>query len=253
MTKRVLQSQHTRTTGSVKLYYTYLHGRLKDHEFKSYLKQLPLDIQSRIIRYKRWQDRQSGLFGKLLLVEGMIEMGFSKHCLDKIKTNENGRPYVDHLPDFNLSHSGDSIVCAINTTGRIGVDVEKISDIDMIPYKEFMSIEEWKEIQTSNKNKKTFYDFWTKKESIIKADGRGMTIPLTQVQLKENRAVLAGTQWDLIKIDLDPGYSCHIAITSETDAVFMREINFNPSATENIEERYIYNRTLQIRTRRMPL
>lgn len=49
-----------------------------------------------------------------------------------IRIGKNGRPTVGHDPalDFNLSHSGGSILIAVSRRGRVGVDIQA-TDVDL--------------------------------------------------------------------------------------------------------------------------
>jgi 4'-phosphopantetheinyl transferase len=100
---------------------------------------------------------------------------------------EKGKPEIANatLPlRFNLSHTKGLIVCAVALNVNLGVDVEyikrktstlkvakfKFSDIE---YAELMS-------QPEQNQRKRFFDYWTLKESYIKAVGGGLSIPLDQ-------------------------------------------------------------------------
>lgn len=54
------------------------------------------------------------------------------------QTEGNGKPVVRHIPSFhfNLSHSGDWVVCAIDDA-PVGIDIEEIKPIDLAIAKRF--------------------------------------------------------------------------------------------------------------------
>jgi len=82
---------------------------------------------------------------------------------------------------FNLSHANGLTSCAVVLDHEIGIDVEdSIRKIDINIADRFFSRQESEYLgQTREKDKKNvFFDFWTLKESYIKAKGKGLSIPL---------------------------------------------------------------------------
>ncbi len=85
---------------------------------------------------------------------------------------------------FNLSHTKGLIVCAVVWDVDIGVDVEyiprKTSPLKIARYK-FSDLEIAElNAQPVENQRKRFFDYWTLKESYIKAVGQGLAIPLDQ-------------------------------------------------------------------------
>lgn len=64
---------------------------------------------------------------------------------------------------FNLSHSGDVMLCGISHS-EIGVDIEKIREID---YKKFDFIDA--------QDVEDFFEKWTERESYLKFTGEGLS------------------------------------------------------------------------------
>ena len=87
-----------------------------------------------------------------------------------------GKPQIINFPKkFNLSHSGDYVVCAVGD-GEVGADIQK-----WVPYKErtaerFFAKEEWKLLQEAEESERTelFYRLWTRKEAYGKYTGQGI-------------------------------------------------------------------------------
>ncbi|MCC5468315.1 4'-phosphopantetheinyl transferase superfamily protein [Pelosinus sp. Bkl1] len=101
-----------------------------------------------------------------------------------IKKNKYGKPFLQYYPEFqfNISHSEELIVCAINNS-QVGIDVEKVKDVDGIKLtKRFFSNEEYEEIR---QEKIGFFELWTLKESYIKAIGKGLFLPLDSFTIKK--------------------------------------------------------------------
>ena len=89
---------------------------------------------------------------------------------------EQGKPQIVNFPKkFNLSHSGDYVVCGVSN-GEVGVDIQK-----WVPYKErtaerFFAKEEWKLLQEKDEQERTelFYRLWSRKEAYGKYTGQGI-------------------------------------------------------------------------------
>lgn len=93
-----------------------------------------------------------------------------------------GKPCLAQYPDrpFNVSHSGDWVALISGGTDELGVDVEKISPIDLQIAERFFSPQEntYLAAQPVDQQLNTFYRLWTLKESYIKAIGTGLSLPL---------------------------------------------------------------------------
>ena len=200
----------------VYLIYAHFDKRLPDEVWNHYFCTLPENIQNEIKRYQRWQDRQSRLIGKFLLREGLQHVGYNHNCLDTLSLDQYGRPFIDHKIDFNISHSEGYVVCAITDQGRLGIDIERITPIELSDFEKYMTSDQWEIIRKSGNSYKGFYDYWTIKESVLKADGRGFSIPLEHIRTKSKKAVLHDTIWFLKKIDIHSNYSCHLAMNNES-------------------------------------
>ena len=182
---------------------------------------MPEIIQRQAMRFVRWQDRHANLLGKTLLRECLMKHGY--RLFEKISYTEYNRPFIKGAIDFNISHSGNYVVCAINTAGRVGVDVERMKLLHIEEFKGYMTDEEWRAIQVSPGHLEKFYDLWTLKESVVKGDGRGMSLPLTDVRVEGEVARVGNVCWYAKKINLDSHYSCHIAANHEISSMYLRK------------------------------
>ena len=206
--------------------YTQFNKKLDDRNWTEFLSILPDDIQTRISKYRKWQDRQATLFGKLLLRKGLIKYAYPIDCLNEIKVDSNRRPYMNKKIDFNISHSGNYVVCVIARKARVGIDIEKIKTIDISYYKESFHPRYWQEIHDDKGTYKTFYKHWTKIESIVKADGRGLTIQIKKIFTKNNRIILDGKKWFTKELNINDNYSCHVTANIENLPISLSEVVF---------------------------
>ena len=107
-----------------------------------------------------------------------IHLGFGSH----------GKPFLanTHLSGlrFNISHSREIALLAFALNHEIGVDVEfKRPDVDFVALADMsFSKDERAAIAACPPADRAdlFYEYWTCKEACIKADGRGLSLPLDQ-------------------------------------------------------------------------
>lgn len=195
----------------VDILYTKFTQELSEKKMMKLLGLLPLKMQEKNARFHHWKDRQANLFGKLLLLQGLQTYGYKSTVLEKIKYNTNGRPYLNNNIDFNISHSGEYIICAISETTKLGIDIEKITSIDFNNFKSVMNREQMTNITNSKKPIKTFFNYWTIKESCIKADGKGLGNDLLNIKIYPNFVNCNDNKWFIKNIFINQKYCCHIA------------------------------------------
>lgn len=210
----------------IEVLYTKSDTRLSAQMFAEHLCRLPASFQTEIARFQRWQDQQARLFGKLLLLEGLRKFGYRRDILNSVSQDEFGRPYLSETVDFNLTHSGGYVACALAAAGKVGVDIEKIASIDIEDFVLCLTAEEFLIIQNSAEPIKKFYECWTIKESVLKADGRGLSIPMTKVKLQGKKAKLFANIWFFRRLDFAPGYVCHLATDIENSEINARRVRF---------------------------
>ena len=87
---------------------------------------LPLSLQKKTMRYHRWEDRQSALLGKLLLLKGLVALGEDAGLVHDMAYDDYQRPFIPKGIDFNISHTRGMVVCALLQGGRVGIDVEAV-------------------------------------------------------------------------------------------------------------------------------
>lgn len=146
-----------------------------------------------------------------------------------IKTAKYGKPYLTNdALNFNLSHTGNQFVIAVSDTGNIGIDIEQYRDrksISGLVEKCFSKIERdyWNNLSEQQKNI-MFYRFWVRKESFVKAVGRGIALGLDQciVNPEEQDYFLEipseygqASSWRIIDIPIDNNSPCAAVIKNK--------------------------------------
>jgi 4'-phosphopantetheinyl transferase len=135
----------------------------------------------RIERYLHQEDADRSLLAELLIRFGARNLHGIQTDRITFAANAYGKPYIPGCPGicFNISHSGDWILCAWDSQ-PIGVDVEQIRSLDYDLANRFFSEPERVLLtkQSESEKLRMFYRLWTLKESFIKQVGRGLSIPL---------------------------------------------------------------------------
>ncbi len=204
----------------VLILYTTMGTRLEEKPYQAFLKLLPSDIQQKIKRYRRWQDAQACLSGKLLLAEGLRRFGKDGAALlHQLQYSPQGRPYLPGPIDFNISHSGAYVLCALSRHCRVGIDIEKVQPLHLPDFREQMTEAEWTAVTTSQNPLRAFFYYWTQKEAAIKAHGHGLSLPLKEAVIADGEIIMEGKAWPLYEIGLADGYVCHLV----TDAKLEQE------------------------------
>jgi 4'-phosphopantetheinyl transferase len=163
----------------------------------------------------------------------------------RFQTGSHGKPFLmpAHASDlqFNVSHSGELALLAFSMDVEIGVDVEfKRAGIDFLELAEssFSAEERTAVLATSQADRANlFYEFWTCKEAFIKADGRGLSIPLDEFTVT---SVAGKPQWrEVVPSEssglargirghiLDVGNNCAAAVATNTPVWDVLQMDLN--------------------------
>ena len=193
------------------------HNRL----LQEFLLDFPKDFQKKILRYTHWKDAQLSLIGRLLLRHGLKKI--NKCYQEKeLKYTEYNKPYLFNSEvKFNISHSGNIVVCAITNNNHIGIDIEEICDININDFRSQMTEFEFQYIMNSNNYKIAFYNYWTQKEAVIKANGMGLSLSLKSFEIFDGHTFIEGEDFFLKEIKLDIDYKCHLAYKNRPDSIIL--------------------------------
>lgn len=197
----------------IHIFYTYTSEENHNDLLRKYLPILPQSYREKIIRFRNWKDAQLSLLGRLLLEHG-IKTKFPEYSdISEIGYTSFNKPYFKHHNlKFNISHSKDMAICVLSDGADMGIDIEEVAPVNINDFKHYMTPFEWQEVVSSPKKEDAFYKYWTKKEAVIKADGRGLSIPLKSFEVKEEVAYVEENSYVLKEIFLDMNYSCYVAL-----------------------------------------
>lgn len=149
---------------------------------------------------------------------------------EQIKYGVHGKPYLEDDPFyFNLSHSGEYVICAYDDK-PMGADIQLKKNKIPSRLNKILSEQEMQQysILTEKEQKEFFYKIWTRKESLIKCDGRGLRIPLYEISMIDNDISFEGKRIYSKDLNiLQPQYS--ISLSSEKEIIMeeIREITSN--------------------------
>lgn len=187
---------------------------------------LPDDVKERLARMRFDKDRWALLLGRALLAVGLREYGCGNgiSMLSRVSYSAYGRPFLSGGPEFSISHSGHYVVCALSDEGRVGIDLERVRPIDPAEFTSHLTAQERSRIEAAGDAPAELLRIWCAKESAIKADGRGLSIALEEVEtsaLGQAGSVVIGTsQWHQMEIGL-PGdeHICSIALEKSPENI----------------------------------
>lgn len=157
---------------------------------------LSRDDQTRAARFKFSRDRYRFIAGR-----GMLRVLLGKYLgVSPIgiafESNPHGKPGLANpaIPVyFNLAHSGEQAIFAFAHDCIPGVDLEfldRVVDHDALA-RRFFSAREYAELHLipHAERNRAFLACWTCKEAVAKAIGRGLSLPLNQIEVAVDPAV----------------------------------------------------------------
>lgn len=149
-----------------------------DPDNRKWYKYLSEKRLAKVERLKKTKQKSQSIGAELLLRYAVGQIT-GKVSNVKWDTDENGKLYLTEHDGIyvNLSHSGDYAVCAVSDV-PVGVDIQHCRECDMKMAKRFFTVEEAEFINKSTDRNSAFFEIWTKKESFVKAIGKGLAIPL---------------------------------------------------------------------------
>ena len=207
----MFNNNNLKNTEKIQVLYSYLNKEIHNILLERCLPKFSKAFQQKIKGYYQWTDAQASLLGRLLLFKG-AEIYNKQYTEADIDYNNYQKPFFkDQELKFNISHSGELVVCVLSNTLDLGVDVEMIKAIDLESFRSQMTPTEWKKVVVASNKLEAFYDYWTAKEAVIKAHGVGLSLPLKSFEILEAKANVAGTLYYTKEIFLNQKYKTYIA------------------------------------------
>lgn len=196
--------------------YSYIDKEKHTFFLNKELLLMPLDFQQKVLKYKKWENQQASILGRVLLNTLIKTSGFNL-SIDHLVYGSNQKPYFKSGKiSFNISHTEDIVVCAITDINEIGIDIEKTREIDVYNFKNLLTENEWKFVNNSPNPSDSFIALWTKKEAIIKASGYGLSLNLDSFEIRnDNKTEIKNEPYSVEEIFINEEYRCHVAIKGD--------------------------------------
>ncbi len=210
--------------GAVAVLWTAVREEWDDTTRRRTERRVPAALLEHMPNYRRWQDVQMGLAGKLLLARCLADAGIDPCMLDSMRWSDSGRPSLPIGGDFNLSHSDGVVVCALSPTARIGIDIELIDRFPVRDIDQVLNDGERAAIDRAADPAREWCRVWTFKEAVIKADGRGVAAGLERIDSHSSTVKLDEDSWHVQPVALHPEFCCHLASGSIPIDVDVHEI-----------------------------
>lgn len=140
-------------------------------------------------KYKYDADRVRAIAAHYLLNDMIEQLNINIKTPVSPVVDSHGKPHIydeneKDLFEFSLSHSGDYVACIISDK-KCGIDIERVSERPFEKIAARVCHED--ELKDINGDVKRFYDYWTLKESILKAVGLGLSLDMRSFKLiREN-------------------------------------------------------------------
>ncbi len=121
---------------------------------------------------------------ELLKTAVLREFGVDSNTLI-IEKGEHGKPYFSDREDifFNISHSGNFVAAAVGEC-PIGIDIQVVQNVRERMIDKLCNDDEKQFISNCPDKDKSFIILWSLKESYIKAIGKGMSFPMSDINFK---------------------------------------------------------------------
>jgi len=163
--------------------------------------------RARYERFRQDVDRDMFLVGRVM-ARAIVADALRTRPVDwPWREGLRGRPEIDidGCPvSFNLAHSGGKVVCALSWLGAVGVDVEdrERASLDRALVARCCDDSEAADVDAHGERwRDRFLQYWTLKESYLKAVGLGISVHLPDVRFRLTDDIQPAFQGDLAGAD----------------------------------------------------
>ncbi len=203
--------------------------------------------KERAARFRFARDRKRFVAGRGLLRWLIGAYLDCDPCAIRFAYGPFGKPYLERGTglesiSFNLSHSEARAVFAFGRGRKLGVDLEQLDrkvDVRRLS-SEFFTSQEAADIMAQPSHEQQhirFFEFWTRKEAILKALGRGLSMSLREVDVSNIGGApgyairLANPKrcWSMHQFVPAPGYIAALAASGNAIRVLRGEVGWTES------------------------
>ncbi|MEK5405772.1 4'-phosphopantetheinyl transferase superfamily protein [Paenibacillus sp. FSL W8-0439] len=209
-----------------------------EEHYELLVNQVSLEKQHKLDRFLHREDALRGLYADVLLRWLVCRQLKIPNASLQFTYNAFGKPSLLNAPafHFNVSHSGKWVVCAIDDH-PLGIDIEQLRPIDFEVGRVCFSDTEYDALMQQDAESRLdyFYDLWTLKESFVKAEGQGLTLPLKSFSFELEARPFIGfttegftTEYCHFKqYELDPDYKMAVCAAHDHFAQEVQQVDIN--------------------------
>ncbi len=201
--------------------------------FEACLEAVSDERRARVLSLAHEDDRALSLCAGLALDACLRTVGL-RECEEPIVRDEHGKPRLSrHLArHFSLSHSGEWAVCALGES-PLGIDIERAREVRAAALAaRYFTPQEAALVErlSGEERQRAFFRLWTAKESVLKAQGTGLSGGLA-VPVGYGETLKAPAPWKLREYPLaghfltvcgTEEFSKELLIFSSFDSVLLR-------------------------------
>ena len=183
-------------------------------ELARFLTRLPPALHPEVTRYRRPVDRWLHLAARLLLGRVLVEAGLAEYSgLDAWRRDERGRPFLDGAEaDLSLSHTRGLAACAVGRGCRVGLDVEELAPVEPADFTPYFCDQERELLRANPRPGEMAVRLWSRREAVLKADGRGLLAPESEVRRAGGDAWIGGVRWLLREVAVGERWCAYLAL-----------------------------------------
>lgn len=157
----------------------------REDVFSSMLPHVDEKRRAKAQAYHFMKDRALSLGAGLLLHYALKGWGTGEPLPSDFHFNDFGKPALAGGPNFNLSHSGTYVACALDD-GPVGVDIERVEVREERLARRCFLDRELQEVMAGDRvDEDAFCAYWVLKESYIKFLGAGLSIDPLRIQIRK--------------------------------------------------------------------
>lgn len=185
----------------MKIAYKILSDGFDYFDQENLYDQMPGNIKA-VLSEKNSRKRMMSLIGWKLLMENLPYPSLLQH----VEFEERGKPFIPNSNiHFNISNTKGAVILIIHDA-PIGIDLETIREPREIIYNRVFCQEEIDSIKSAE----DFTKLWTRKESVVKLFGGGISMGLKEFSVLKDEVMAFGRRVKISKVEIE-GFICHSA------------------------------------------
>lgn len=214
----------------------HINNILKHNEITKYIPFLDTKRKERLERLLTTNNNEpplrqatTCLYSGLLIHRLLSSVPDTPVSVSSLTYTEKGKPYIENSSfSFNISHSGDFVIGVVSPCNS-GIDIEYIKSRNSGIAKRFFAQAEIEALDNMSDDNKTnlFYKIWTRKESILKLDGCGISVPLDSFCVLEDTCQYNNRLHYFTSLDIHPQYKATLCTDKPIDTHILLQEDFD--------------------------